>query len=435
MHSLMFHYLRFLVIAAIGLWLLASCGSDVPFLGPEPERPAIPQFPILSFEDSTDIISMDAFAFPGEVFNVRLTGIKGDSLLKDLTIRANTFGLEASRITVNGATVSSSVIPILLDDRNGFTWDIGILAQQDSSKVIYEFMLQDETGRTDFLDLLIDTKITANTPPIIEMLGQSADEVLAGESVSFDFSLDAIGAPIKAITVYQGAEIIAANRVIFGGEQASTNPFILNDMDREGFSKSFEITTDSTFGGRQGFTFEFLDSLDNKFFQEVSLNTIRRVETKEVTLNRNQSLELLTGMEFPIGFTKIIDENERSNIKDVSRNADDWDRKIMATNQSELRNISSSQGLVFDDIVGENTISEAWVASPLFTDQIIYADTTFSTTPEGMRDTLIRDIAYPISDRLEVNDLFIAEDFNRYFLIRVKVIDNVNNTYTFDIKF
>ncbi len=430
----MYHYLRFLVIATIGSWLLASCGSDVPFLGPEPERPAVPQFPALNFEAASDLISTDGFVFPGEVFTVRARALKGDSLLKDLTIRANTFPLEPSRITVNGVPVSSSTIPILLDDRNGFTWDIGILAQQDSSIVIYEFQLEDETGRRDFLDLLIDTKITERTPPIIQKLSECKDTILAGESSTYDFSLDAIGSPIKAITIYQGANLIDANRISFGGEQVASNPIILNDMDREGFTKGFEITTDSTFGGRQGFTLEFLDSLDNKFFEEVAVTTIRRVNFLEFTLNRNQSLELITGIEFPIGFTKVVEDTGRSNIKDVSRNTTVWDRRIMAVNQSGLRNVSPSQGLVFDDIQGENTIREAWKDSPLFTNQIVYADTSFSTA-NGVTDTLIRNISYPISDIISEGDMFVASNGNNNFLLLVTKLDESANSYTFEAKY
>lgn len=432
----MLHSLRFLVIATVGIWLLSSCGNDVPYLGPEPERPAIPQYPILAFQDSTDVLSSDAFVLPGEIFIVRIKATKGDSLLEELSIQGNNIELDADRITVNGSPVTSSTIPVLSDDRNGFTWDIGITAQDTASKVIYEFKIEDETGRTDFLDILINSKITPFAPPTIEFLGQSTDEVLAGEPVVFDFSMDAIGSPIKTVTIFQGSELVEPDRIKFGGEPIDSNPILLSDIDSEGFTKSFEIATDSTFGGRQGFSIEFLDSLDNKFYEEVSLNTIRRVFSYSIELPWNKAIELATKKIFPIGITKVMDEDEKSDLKDVSMVEGDWDKTIMATNQSNLRNLADTTAIVFDEVKGEKTIRVEWPSSVDFTNQILVKDTLVQTDINtSVQDTSYTEKYFPLSDEIRVDDLFIARNESYYFLIKVREVNESDRSYLLDIKY
>jgi len=431
----MLNIFRFLIISMIGLWMLSSCGDSTPYLGPEPDRPAIPIYPNLSFLDTTGVLTKDAFVLPGDTFRVRVNGEKGDSLLTTLSLKANNLVIDTDRVMVNENPISSSAIKITNADQNAFVWDIDIVAQQDSSKVIYEFKLEDKTGRTDFLDILINTKITAYAPPIIELLGQSDTLVLTSESVSFDLTMDAIGSPIKSIAVYQGAELVTPDRLKLGGVPFDNNPLELSAIDREGFSKAIEIVSDE-FPGRQGFSVEFLDSLDNKFYAELSLVAIRRVVLQEdVSLAWNQALRLTTGIQSNIGATKVTDE-ENTDLKDVSKASSTWDQTIMATNQSRLKKINPDQDLNFDAIKGENVVRAAWSGSLDFTSQILVKDTIKDISPITNNDTILyREAFYPVSDRLSPDDLYIASDGVYYFLIKVKTIDDNSNSYVFDIKY
>jgi len=426
------------IIALLGALFIYSCDNDGP-TGPidptMPVRPPVPQYPKLNLLDSTDVLFVDSALVPGDTFNVRLRGVKGDSLMETLTITANEEPLGDARLAVNGTPSTSSTFNLTGGDRDNFTWDIRLVAQQEKKKVIYEFRVVDETGRSAVTDILINTNITPFTPPVITVLDDSISTVLTEEKVSFDFVVEALGAPIVSMEFFKGAILVdPPSRIKLDGVALTENPYFLSDEDKRGFSKTIEITGDNS-PGIQAYTVIFQDSLDNKYFQEISLNAIRRVEdVTDATLNHTMALDLDEGEELNY-ILEQLDELNISEIRDIAETFGDWEQRIAATNGAELRQVTSDQSVVFDEIKGEDKVRTAWNAASSVTHEIIEFDSSMVRGILVQDSLVIEEIKVKVSDPLKVDDIYITQKENNYYMIRVKDVDDGNRSYTFDIKY
>jgi len=411
----MIRLLQFLVLGGIALGIFSACDPGPPFME-EPERPAIPQYPTLSFEDTVGVVTTDAFVSANDTFIVRLNGQKGDFLLETLKLSANQQPLANERIVFDGAAVNNSVLTITGFEQDAFLWDVGIIAQADSSKVIYQFTLEDESGRTDILDILINTRITNLTPPIIRLLSQSKKEILTDESVTFEIEVDAIGAPLKQVRIFQGAEIVEADRLKFDQVPFASNPLDITGTDRRGFTKSLEITANLE-SGTQGYTLEYLDSLNNKFYQELAFDVIRRVVTiKNIKLPADSTINLDFLVSNNMNYADTL--SELSDLLDMGFSNGNWRKQIAGVNGTTIRAVPDKT-IDFDTIIGDNRVQDAWNRAKLYT-----MTDTFRMAPDT--------IPVLLGDPLEKDDLILAQNEKFLFLLKVTEADT---SYTFDVKY
>lgn len=431
--------LRLFIIGLLGVLFTYSCNSEGPtgVVDPTiPERPPVPQYPKLNLLDSTDVLFVDSALVPGDTFALRLRGVKGDSLLETLTITANEQPLDQTRLSINGNPSTTSTINLTGGERDNFTWDIQLVAQQDKRKVIYEFRLEDETGRSAVTDILINTNITPFTPPVINVLNDTIATILTEEKVLFDFVVEALGSPLVSMEIFQGAVLVEPNRIVFDGMQLPSNPLQLTDEDKRGFSKSIEVTGD-TIAGIQAYTVILQDSLDNKYFQEISLNAIRRVEdVAGAILNKTMALDLDKGIELDYREEQMMNDKSRiSEIRDIASIPGTWERRIAPTYGAELRLVKPDQNVVFEDIKGEDKVRTAWNAASNLTEMITEYDSTL-VRGEIMKDSLVIDtVMVGVSLPLNVDDIYITQRENNYYMLKVIEVDDGSESYQFDIKY
>ncbi len=428
--------IKILSIAIFGLIILKACTDNTPPVGGPvvpPEQESVPQYPRLTLVDTTDVLFVDAALEPESIFNLLLRGTKGDSLLSTLVITANNEQLEASRLKINGSPSSEAVYNLTGGERDNFTWEIEIVAQSEEKRVIYEFRLEDETGRSSVTDILIDTKITPFTPPTISVVNDSVVSLLTELPVSFDFEVEALGAALNNVSIHQGAALIDAGRIQFDGQPVGNNPFFLEGDDRQGFSKPIEILGND-FNGIQAYTVTFTDTLGNTYFQEVSFDAIRRVDSQSYVLSELNALDIETGENILYTEELADDQISISEIRDISQNAGNWDRTVAATNGGELRMLNG-QAIDFNNVVGADELREAWDNASTLVDFVTEYD---SSMLRGVLqpDTLVIDtIEVPRTNPLQSDDLIITLKNNSYYLLRVDQLDASNREYNFEVKF
>jgi len=445
----MIKIIKLAILAVFALFFVMACTDNTP-IDPnqttgEIEREPIPRYPRINFLDSLDALIVDSALPPGDTFKLMLMGDVGDSLLTRLTISANNEPLPAERLSINGQPVSGGAFSITGAEQNGFIWEIDIVAQQEKNKVIYEFRLEDETTRFNIVDILINTKITPFTPPVIDVGSEEVVRKLTGESVEFNFTLEALGSPIESIHIYQGAGDVPQNRIKFGGFEVPSNPFRLEGEDRRNFDKTIEIIGD-TIPGLQVYTVEFIDSLDNSYYREVALDAIRRVKClNEVVLSFQQALDIDKRKQV----SALIENSnfQATDIRDFAEDLTQYERKITGTNNTEIRTLDSRLNIELDTIKGENILIDLWNIGENLTDFITRYDTTIITletfTVDDMsmdttfmtRDSIVIDSTkFPISPQLNENDLIMANG-DRIYLLEVKEIYESEAFIVFDVTY
>lgn len=254
----------------IGLVTFSSCEPEVIDNTMEEEPPEIPRGPSLMFKDSISFLSEPSGQVrPDSTFRLILEAERGDSLLVSLEIFLNGQPLPTTDYTVNGVTPASSFFDLMGEDQNGFVWEIEIRAINDFTRVIYEFQLTAEDSRTDGVAITINTTLSETTPPNIELLTTDRDTVLQGDFAPFLIRVDALGSAIESMSVFRGANIAAAEDLMFDGELFASNPLPLEGDDRQFFEKIVEIKSDCFEGPVQN-TLILTDSLGVEYTLELN---------------------------------------------------------------------------------------------------------------------------------------------------------------------
>jgi len=370
----MMKFIKLGIVSIVSILAIAACNTGVdtcidPETGEICEPPPIPQYPTLIKLDSIGYLVDDIFVQPSEEIHILLKGTRGDSLLTNLEVRENGELLVLNRMTIDGAQLGSNPYRFTVQD-TVFIWDVGLIVQDTRTKVQYEFILEDESQRQAITDIIVNTDITAETPPVIELLENTASTLGAGIGV-FRFDVDAIGSPIESITVYQASELVGVNRLKFDGVPFASNPLPLEGSDRNGFVKDIEITSSEEFI-LQGYTVIFLDAL---------------------------------------GTT-----NADAEIKDSGSQGGIWNQKITAFNGSELTITYAD----IDTIETKQDIKEEW--NKIDPDK---RETVLSSmSPDE----------YTTSIRVRKDSTYIVKRLDDYYMFKIDSVDVTAQSYILDLK-
>ncbi|MEM9935180.1 MAG: hypothetical protein AAF824_16255 [Bacteroidota bacterium] len=253
-----------------------------------------------------------------------------------------------------------------------------------------------------------------DSPPSITLAAEvgflAADGEVAPDSV-FNVKINAVQgtALLRSVAIRENGTLVAADRLTVNGAPAGGNPKPVGSGETSTLEWEIGIAGPSEVD--QTFTYEIQVSDENNNTQSVSLSVTTRANVTELRgrllLNSDGpagqgGLNLLTGE--GTGTVSSDPTSSTAHIKDegidLNRpNATNWLRQISGINGSELK--TPAAGVVFNDVQTKNQIVEAWND----------ADAT----------------AITVSDPVEVDDIFLVNQNDLYFLI---IVTAVNNTET-----
>ncbi len=141
----------------LGSFLITSCDPDpVPtVLGPEAE-----------LVSEIDFLNADAELQAGEVFNVKVSFLTGDSQLKSVSILEDGTALATDKFEINsGALTSNNPFLILGADKDGATYEFQITAHDVIGDITtYTFEVTDEKDKTAEVTITITIIAPLTTP-------------------------------------------------------------------------------------------------------------------------------------------------------------------------------------------------------------------------------------------------------------------------------
>jgi hypothetical protein len=282
---------------------------------------------------------------------------------------------------------------------------------------------------------LIETPV----PPTVklnEALGYITSDSDVTLNGSFSVALTGVkgSSPMKTILIEEdGTRIdIASNRITFlsfGG----ANPALLNGDNANSFDFKVSIKAHNTFG---------IKKYDFKVTDESGLTSTVSLNINVVGANVNMLEGILLNQSGPVGQGGLdLDSGAGTGSADPSAEIRDegvvnvvndgtWKQQISGVNGSEIRYIKKGQNGVAESFSFTNVKFKEQI-SPLWTNGIAFNQ----KSTDGMRD---------VSAKVELGDVFIVKNGEKYFLITVKDIkitpettgDNRNkDSYTFDVKF
>jgi hypothetical protein len=122
--------------------------------------------PSLSLVDEAGFITTSATLDAGSTFSVKVSASADESPLNAFSVYEDGVKVSSDRLSVNGTPVASN--PILLFDleKNTFTWEVDVVAQDDASLRVYEFEVAAESGKT-----------ASRTVDITTTVGTAVDEI------------------------------------------------------------------------------------------------------------------------------------------------------------------------------------------------------------------------------------------------------------------
>lgn len=276
--------------------------------------------------------------------------------------------------------------------------------------------------------------IETPVPPTVkfeDVLGYITTDSDVTKGGSFSVSISGIkgSSPMKTILIEEdGTRIdIASNRITFvsfGG----ANPALLTEGNSNSFDFRVTIKAHETYEVKT-YSFKVTDESGNS--TTISLK-IKVIGLEGILLNQSGpvgqgglDLDTGTGTGSADPSAEIRDEGVVNVVNDGT-----WKQQISGVNGSEIKYIKKGQNGIsesfsFDNIKSKDEITSLWTNGIAFNQK----------STDGMRD---------VSAKVELGDVFIVKNGEKYFLITVKDIkitpettgeDRNKDSYTFDVKF
>lgn len=266
-----------------------------------------------------------------------------------------------------------------------------------------------------------DPGANMDSPPSTSLLVEagfiSGDAEIAPDSV-FSVKLSAVkgSADLAAVTIREDGSLVPADRLTVNGEPAGGNP---RPVGTEVSTLEWEIGIRSRPEVDQTFTYQITVSDVNNARRDIIVLLTTRANVTELRgkLLLNSSgpagqggLNLLTGE--GTGTVASDPTSAEAHIKDEGIDLDlpaasNWLRQISGVNGSTLK--VPADGLVFNDVATKNQIVDAW------------------------NDTGATDIT--VSEAVEVDDMFLVNQNDLYFLILVTAVNNTETDNADNIEF
>jgi len=428
------------LLGILALFLITSCEVDPVDPGPGGPGTGTDQGPTLSFADVSGSLTGDSKVAPGDIFTVTLDAAQGTSLLNSLTIEENGSRIEdfSNRVTISGTPAPAAAVLIPDDFKAAFTWDIAIKAQEDNSKSIYNFIVEDENGNTAARDIEIDTEVSGSgtVEPAMTLRGNSNIIVDSGVKTGFPLTVLAGNAALEYIAVLdENLDAIDASRCFLGGtdpvNQFTDNPMILDVADQQGFEKTVYITSHDG-QSIQNYTIVVQDAAVEIASKEVTINTF----PNGISGNPLTTLEgRLLNRAGPSGTGGLdLDSGAGTGSGDAAAEIKDNGIDATALETNWLQRISGANGTRIKQLVpNSNGLSEDFTFDSATTDTQLA-----NIWPNGV-DLIEQNANFePMTGFVQKGDMFIAERDGKYYMFVITdiFIDPTGNSdyYQMDIK-
>lgn len=428
------------LLGILALFLITSCEVDPIDPGTGGPGGGTEEGPTLTFADVSGSLTGDSQVAPGEIFTVTLDAAQGTSLLNSLTIEENGVRIEdfANRVTISGTPAPAAAVLIPDGFKEAFTWDIAIKAQEDNSKSIYNFIVEDENMNTASRDIEINTEVTGSgmVEPSVELtLGSNAIvdsevlvsfpiRVLRGDNIiEYIAVLDENLDPIDASRIYLGA--------VVADDQFTENPMMLSVDDQQGFEKTIYIRSQSG-QSIQTYTIVVQDAAVEIGSTEVTINTFpggisgNPLTTLEGRLLNRAGPSGTGGLDLDSGAGTGSNDAAaeiKDNGIDGSSLETNWRQRISGANNTTIKQlVPNSNGLsenfTFDSATTDTQLADIWGNGV----DLVEQNENFE----------------PMTGFVQEGDMFIAQRDGKYYMFVITdiFIDPAGNSdyYMMDIK-
>lgn len=414
--------LKLLGLVALTVMFFTACEEDP--VGGGGTNTTGPSVLLLS---GTDLINEDATLPENSTFSVQLNAEKGESELNGVSVYEEGALIDASRITFNGTQAGGNPILVVAPDRDGFTWDMTVDAQNGAGESkSFSFEVVDAAQNTDSYSVLITTEDDGGgggtgVAPTMSVFGTGELGAAPGNTVCFKITAERGSSDLLSMEVTESGTLVPSNLLSFGGQAAAANPFGLGSGFAGGFTDA-ELCVLPEFFGLNDYTVVLKDEegLSSELNLKVNVGTTPTTLMNNVLFNQagpagTGGLDLDNGM--GVGSIDASAEIRDLGIDQSLPNDQNWIQRIAGANLAEVRQLIAGaggfpDGAGFDDILYKESISDFFNgAAPL----------TSNTT--GL---------------IQVGDMFAVENNGTYyaFIIReVNVTANDNgDNYVLDIK-
>lgn len=102
--------------------------------------------PLLSFEAGSGLLTTNSNLNLGELVRIKLTGLKSDNPMNDVTVLINGTKVPIADFTVNGNAASANPILLFNADRDQFSFEFGLGTSFIPQTLVYEFLVSDAQG-------------------------------------------------------------------------------------------------------------------------------------------------------------------------------------------------------------------------------------------------------------------------------------------------
>lgn len=389
------------------------------------------QNPSVNLVSGTDLVSTDATVGVGQVFKVNLTGTKGDNPIRSITIQEAGTKIDLSRVTYSGG-VSGNPLSLTGANASSFDFTIQIKAHTDISTKLYSFVVADDQGNVSTKSISITT--VGNPPTIVEPSVDQMVTVLPDGLFAATFKVVKGSGKISQIEVLiNDVKATDLSRLFYNDLQTpySSNPLNVPVADQESLNKELLFRAPSGTGSYT-YTVKFIDEYGQSSVRKINVNVGTPVTMLEGVL-LNQSGEAgQGGLDLDTGAgTGTVASNPTSanaEIRDEGivnlQNDPTWKQQISGMNGSVIKYI----------IKGQNGVSESFSF-----DQVTYSEQIAALYANGVNFTQkSTDNLRDVSNKVNVNDLFVVKNGDKYYLLVVKNVkvttaDN-KDSYTFDVK-
>lgn len=411
-------FLSFLFLVGWMSLTMVSCGDDL----------NNDNGPVITLGTGLNVVSGDATLDAGQVFSVNITGVKGDSDLRTLTIQEAGVNIPLDRLTFSAGGGGN---PLLLSQANASSFDltIGIQAHVDISAKVYSFILEDVDGNKSSVSFTITT---AGNPPVIENpMNNAPYTVSPGTNFTDLFIVRKGTTSLKSVEVLiDDATVTDLSQLFYGDLQTpfTSNPLDIPAADADNFNKNIFFTAPATVG-IYNYKIRFTD-LSGLISEVVLPVTVGRPVTSLEGVLFNQAgpqgrggLDLDTGVS--TGSSSPIAEIRDEGIDLGQSLPNNWRQQMSGINGSEMKYLKKgenglSENFSFENVVISEQLLTLWDNGVSFTQKSV----------DNERD---------VSDKVAEGDVFVVKNGSKYyiFLVRQVVVTSDDNTdnYVLDIKF
>jgi len=393
-----------------------------------------------------DLISSDATVAVGEVFSVQISAAKGAADLRGIFFDLDglPFPNNGIDITIDGIGAPSNGVTVAETEASSLSWNVTLPAHDDISTRVYSFIVQDQAGLEDRVDINITTTDGSTgggdvVAPTLDIPGGGNIAVMAGSLVKIDLNVQAGNPALSSIGVFEvvtpgDSTLVDIDRLYFGdccaGFEFTDNPNPLVGDDVNGFEKPIYIRAQE---GNSATTYVILlVDADGRLYRNeliIDTNPIGNPVTELIGVLFNRAgpagtggLDLDSGAS--TGSAAAEAELKDSGIDSGASDANNWLQTFSGINGTEVKELFANT----------NGVPENFSFEDVTVDRQI--EVFFGAGQDFVNTNLDGEVS---SDAVSVGDTYVALKDGKYYLFVVREVnvsptDNSDN-YVFDIKF